>query len=229
MGFFTGTPERYEQIQNMTPGQQGAAGQGLSAGLKMLNDPQQQFDPAANEQLARRNFEQNTLPMLTSRFTNGGGANSSAFANALGGAGADLETNLAAMRSHMGMQQQQMNNQRMMSLLGLGMQPQFDTAHFQGDQGLFGGMAQGLTQGIGSYISSGAGNDKLFEIMQYLKGMGGGQGSQTGQTFQPQKASTIGSMLSHMMSGARTGSVGGPWGALLGGGMGAFTHMLGGQ
>jgi hypothetical protein len=197
----------------------------------MLNDPQQQFDPAANDQLARKNFNQNTVPELASRFAGSGWGGSSAFGNALSGAASDLETNLAAMRSHMGMQQQQMNNSRMMSLLGLGMQPQFDTAHYQGDQGLFGGMAQGLGQGLGMYGMSmfGGGNqqnnqnnqsDQLSRYRNYAQQL-------QNQQFKKSGSSGIAAMLSSMMKGAGTGAVGGPWGALLGGGIGAAQHMLG--
>ncbi len=65
----------------------------------------QGFEPFAQQ--ARQNFNTQTIPGLAERFTAmGGGQRSSAFQGALGNAGANLEGQLAGLKSQYGLQQQ---------------------------------------------------------------------------------------------------------------------------
>ena len=116
------------------------------------------------ENRARSQFATQTIPGLAERFTSmGGGQRSSAFQGALGQAGADLESQLAAQRAGFGLQQ-----------LGLGLQPQFES-YLQPSP--YQGLAQGLTQGFGAALPG------LAEVgaKYYLGGKGGGQPQQQQQ------------------------------------------------
>lgn len=115
----------------------------------------QNFNPQAQEDRARKLFTSETIPGLAERFTAlGGGQKSSAFQGALGQAGADLESQLAAQRQGFGLQ-----------ALNLGLQPQFES-HLQpsssqaGLKSLLGGLgaaAPGLIEAGGKYLLGGQG------------------------------------------------------------------------
>lgn len=104
---------------------------GALIGLFSGNDPEQElakFDPETQktimglfqsaaqgnpqgfqpiEDRARQQFQTNTIPSLAERFTamGGGAQRSSAFQGALGNAGSDLESQIAALRGQYGQQQ----------------------------------------------------------------------------------------------------------------------------
>jgi hypothetical protein len=61
-----------------------------------------------------------------------------------------LESNLAALRSQYGLQQQN----QLMNLLQMALRPQFENVYRPSSPGLFGGIAGGLGQGIGGGLSS---------------------------------------------------------------------------
>ena len=92
----------------------------LQMALSQLQNPQQGFAPIAQQ--ARSQFETQTLPSLVEQFTAGApsGERSSAFAGALGSAGAGLEENLASMGAQYGQRQQGLSQ----NLLGIGLRPQ---------------------------------------------------------------------------------------------------------
>lgn len=137
------------QLPLYTPQQQSMMSQLGSQALAGLQG--NQFDFAPIEAQARRGFSQQTIPGIAERFTGmGGGQRSSAFAGALGGAGADLDTNLAALKSQYGLQQQN----QLMNMLQLALRPQFENTYRPSTQGLFGGILGGASQGIGSSLSS---------------------------------------------------------------------------
>jgi len=136
--FLTGNKPRQEQFQRFTPEQQSALDQLLQQGMEGL-------DISGVEGLARKRFQEETVPTLAERFTSmgAGGQMSSAFQSALGRAGSDLEAQLAALRSQFGMQQ-----------VGLGLQPRFDTGYMPGSPGLLGTGASSLMN--------------LLPLLQYL-------------------------------------------------------------
>jgi hypothetical protein len=162
------------QLQRYTPQQQGAINQVLGQATQGLG--QQNFSFAPIAQQARENFQTQTIPGLAERFTalGGGAQRSSAFQGALGQAGAGLESNLAALQSQFGLQQQ--NN--LMNLLGIGLTPQFE--HYYQNQPSF---MQSLTPGIGQGIGA-AGT--LLPLLYYMsKQQGQGQQGQDQQGAQP--------------------------------------------
>lgn len=115
--FLFGKKERTKRIQRFSPEQQDIMNRLLSLGM-------QNFDPTAVENRARQQFQTQTAPSLAERFTSmgpagsQGGQRSSAFMPAMFGAGADLESQLAALRYGLGGQQ-----------LGFGLQPQFESIY----------------------------------------------------------------------------------------------------
>jgi len=119
--FAFGDPARERQFQKFTPEQQSILDQLLRQGA-------QESDFSGLEQMARKRFEEETVPSIAERFTAmGDGQRSSAFQSALGRAGTGLETQLAALRSQAGMQK-----------LGMGLQPRFDTGYSPATQGALG-------------------------------------------------------------------------------------------
>lgn len=121
-------------------------------------------------------FQQETIPMLAERFAGagaqGGALSSSGFGQALGTAGANLQTNLAQMKSQMGMNagNSLMNMYSGLSGQSLGAQP---FAYYQQDKGS-GGLpnfaataGQGLLNaGMAGYMNKGfgQGNQNQFPL-----------------------------------------------------------------
>lgn len=157
-----GSKNKIKQIPRFTPGQMGAQQQLLQQSLPMLlnllgQQQGQQFDFAPIAQQARSQFSQQTVPGLAERFTSMGGGrlSSPVFAQQLGQAGAGLEEGLASLQSQYGLQQQQMGQreramqlQALLSLLGVGLQPQFENYQRPGQPGLFGNLLGGIGQGF---------------------------------------------------------------------------------
>jgi len=154
---FPGKPGEYKAMPTMIPEQQGLLGQlmgGLGGPLQSgLGNLQSMLsgDASAYEAPAMRQFQQEILPMIAERFSGmGAGAqSSSAFQQALGGAGAGLAENLA-------MQRAQLQNQglgQLGSLLGygLGAQP-FQWQQMGGQQGIGEAMAPGFGIGLGEKL-----------------------------------------------------------------------------
>lgn len=143
---FGGTPGRQEQLPTRTPGQVNIMEQLGQMGLSGLQ--QGGFDFAPIESQAKERFMQQTIPTIAERFTGMGGRHSSAFRQALGQAGAGLDTNLAAMRGQHGLQQQG----QLMQMLGLGLQPQFESLYVPKSPGLGATAAGGIGQGLGMVL-----------------------------------------------------------------------------
>ena len=157
--FLFGNPGRMQQTPLYTPQQTSTMNQLMGTAMQGLGN--NQFDFAPIEAQARKGFSQQTIPSLAERFTSmgsGGGQRSSAFQGALGGAGADFESNLAALRSQYGLQQQG----NMMNMLGMSLRPQFENNYFPSSGGLFGGMGGGMGQ---------AGGSGLMELLPLLFGL----------------------------------------------------------
>jgi len=130
----------------------------------------------------QRNFQENTIPELSNRFSamgSGGGADSSAFRNQLGRAGVDLNTNLAALRG--GMQQQGVNQglqyaqQPFQNLMQLYQQAlgQPINNQYQGPSSGVGALAAPFAQGAASYWGGQGGQNQ-----------NAGQGANTGSNYQ---------------------------------------------
>lgn len=166
------------QVPRYTPQQQNVLNSLLQRGLSGIESSS--FEPI--EQRARQQFQTQTIPSLAERFTSaGGGQRSSAFQGALGQAGADLESQLAAYRSQFG-------NQQGLQLLGLGLQPQFENILQPENQGFLSSLLGSAGQGLGSLGT-------LYGANQ-LGLLGGGAGAATGAT------QAAGGGLSSLLGGA---------------------------
>lgn len=159
--FFGGTPGYSKEFNRFTPEQLGALNNilGLLSGGQtsqgFQNSPfaqafnqGQQYQPinfAPIEAQARKGFYQNTIPTLSERFASLGGsgtARSSGFAQALGQAGTNLESNLAAQKAKYDFAGQGLQNSanaqrfnQAMSALQLGLTPQFENTYFPAQPG----------------------------------------------------------------------------------------------
>lgn len=119
-------------INRFTPNQQSSLNALLSqssAALQNRLSGSTGFNFQPIEQQARQGFEQKTIPSIANRFTalGQGAQRSSGFGQALGSAGSDFESNLASLKSQIGLQQDQMNSSLLQNLLQIGLSPQFDT------------------------------------------------------------------------------------------------------
>lgn len=130
--FLGGTPAQEQRFERFTPEQTEV----LNAILQQALGGIQQREPVSFEpiaQKARTGFQQQTVPALAERFTSlgrtPGALSSPAFAGALGQAGVGLEESLAAQRAAFDVGQQRNQQQMLLSLLGLGLTPRFETAY----------------------------------------------------------------------------------------------------
>ena len=116
----------------------------LSSLLSQSPEALQQFQAPS-----LRAFEEQTLPTIAERFTGsfGTGSNkSSAFGQQLGQAGAALQENLAAQKAGLSME----SLGPLLSLLQLGLNPQFESVIRPGTSGLLGGLLERGSAGLGS-------------------------------------------------------------------------------
>lgn len=189
-----GKGDKITQQSTLDPGQQqflqqmlsqlgggGGVGQNFGQANDFLsrilsNDPNTM---AQFEAPYRQQFEQQTLPGIAERFAGGnamgGGLSSSGFGQALGGAGAQLQAQLAGLHGQLqqGASQQAMGQYNNMAGLGLGTRS-FENIFQPGSGGLMGGALSGLGSGLGMGLGMGMGG-----------GMGGmGMGGILGQLKQ---------------------------------------------
>jgi len=138
---WTGYNASAQQLPRFTPEQQNAL-------LSLQQQGMQNLNPDFLEQRAKKQFFQETIPTLAERFTSmgAGSQGSSDFRGALGAAGADLSSQLAALRAQVGSQQ-----------LGYGLQPQFENIYNPERQGILQSAASSLapaaTQLAGEFAS----------------------------------------------------------------------------
>ena len=156
--FGKGSEERTKPIYN--PGQEDILNQilgGLSGPMSsgmgnlgnILGGDQASFD--AFSAPARRDFNQQTLPGIAERFTGSfgeGSQNSSAFGQALGSAGKDLEEDLFSKR--MGMQSGALN--QLMQLMQSSMSPRQHQYTTDRQPGFLENVGVPIAQGIGGGI-----------------------------------------------------------------------------
>lgn len=163
--FFVGSPATTRQLQLYTPEQQNTLNALLNqaqTGLQPQNFGSN-FAPIAKQ--AEQRFQQQTVPTLAERFTSlGGGLSSPAFASQLGQAGAGMQTDLAALQSQFGLQQQG----NLMNLLSLGLMPQFEAAYVPRKPGVL-------------ELLAGQGAQAAQQVLPLLfGGLGGGAGVAAG-------------------------------------------------
>lgn len=158
------TPEQKQfmgLLSNALMGGKGGQAGGFNQAFGLL---QQYLNPESDlyqnfEAPYLQQFQDQTIPMLAERFAGAGGPSggglsgalsSSAFAQSLGSAGSQLQTNLAQMKS--GLQRESIADILGLSKNFMGMQP-FGYQKMQGNAGLIpqalGGFAQGFGGGYG--------------------------------------------------------------------------------
>lgn len=162
LDFLFGKEEKTEQLPRFTPQQEQAMGSLLGGAQQQLPQIFEYLqsilsqNPEAMKQFeapAMRQFEEQIIPTIAERFSGLDAQKSSAFGQQLGQAGAGLSENLAAQRA--GMSQQAIS--QLQSLLGGGLQPQFETMFRPQTQGLLGQLLGGLGGGLGQLGSYGIG------------------------------------------------------------------------
>ena len=137
---FGGGGDEVQQLQLYTPQQQdfmsmilGGATPGMESGLsylsQMLSGDEEAF--SAFEDPYKRQFQEQTIPGLAERFASLDAQGSSAFGQALGGAGAGLSENLASLREGLKMQ----SISQLQGLSGLGLKQQFENLYKQDSGG----------------------------------------------------------------------------------------------
>lgn len=147
-------PGQLGQVSNLTPDQQQlitrllqGLGAPLSSGLgnlqNILGGSSEAFQ--AFERPALRQFEEDIIPRISERFAGLGAGSSGGFQQTLARAGERLSENLAAQRS--GLQSQALS--QLMSLLGVGTQPQFQNIYQPQSPGFGASFGAGLGQTLG--------------------------------------------------------------------------------
>jgi hypothetical protein len=109
--------------------------QGMDTLSFLQSQGRQNADFGPIEERYKKQFEEETIPGLAERFTTLGGQRSSGFQRAALGAGADFNSQMAALRSQHGMRQ-----------LEMGLRPQFENIRHERQPGFF--------ENVGSSIMS---------------------------------------------------------------------------
>jgi len=144
----------------------GMGGMGFDQLRSMLSGEDKAF-----EQSAMSNFNQSIVPNLAEQFAGVGGRSSSAFNQALGGAGAGLAEQLALHKS--GLQQQGMG--QLFNMMQSGMQqPTFNWQQIPGTQGALAPLMSGLGSALGQVGGTALGAGMLGAITPGVSGFGGG-------------------------------------------------------
>lgn len=179
-GLFSGNKDKLRKIGVQTPEQEaylksilqeaqsGQVGQNYGQAndyiSKILGGDQQSFDQFAAPY--RTQFQEQTVPRLAERFAGlggglGGGAlSSSGFGQAIGGAGAQFNSNLAGLYAQLQQQaaQQAMGQYNTLGSLGLSTQA-FQPAYQPGNAGFGTTALSGIMEGFGNTVGKNAGNN----------------------------------------------------------------------
>lgn len=164
--FLLGTNAQVQQIPTMGRQGQNALQQLLSQATQGLRNPNEGFEPFANQ--ARQQFQEQTVPSLAQRFTSMGQnkLTSGAFANQLGQAGAGLESQLASAGAQYGRQ----NRNDLLQMLQLGLTPQFQNIQTPGQAGAIESSIKPLIELLiraGAAYGTGGGSEILNMLSQY--------------------------------------------------------------
>lgn len=193
MEMLFGSKGKTKQIPTMDAGQQqvmqmlqqalagggifGAGNAPYQAGMGYLQDLYSQSPQAFGrlQEPYMQQFQQQIVPGIAERFSQAGGRSSSAFNQAMGQAGAGLESGLASMFENL--RSQNLGNLMGMTempykqALGLLGQKPFGYTYEPGSEGFLSGMLGGLGGGIG--LGGGLGLGSM--LSNYLMGSGGGK------------------------------------------------------
>lgn len=184
--FLFGRGDRTKRLPTLDPSQQqglqqvlsqlgslgqGGYGQGIDYLSKLVSG-----DPGALSEFEapyRQEFEQKTLPGIAERFAGinpmGGGLSSSGFGQALGGAGAQLQSNLAGLHGALrqGAAGQLANQFNQLAGLGLGTRT-FENLFQPGSGGFLGNLFSGISGGLGQGAGQAGGYALLSKLLPFL-------------------------------------------------------------
>lgn len=179
--FIFGSPDKLKKVPTGTKQQQALHNNILSQAMGMsgqgggYNQANQYFNnllQPGNEAFQNfsapfmNQFEEQILPQIAERFAGGGALSSSGFGQALGGAGAGLQAQLAQLFAELQNQAagQQYNQYNQLANSGLNYQP-FAYQQKQGSQGILGPLATGIGTTLGGPLGGalGAGISSLFK------------------------------------------------------------------
>lgn len=194
-----GSPDKLKKIATGTKEQEGlhsnilAQAMGLSqpgGGANLANQYYNSLLQPGNEAFQNfaspfmSQFEEQILPGIAERFAGAGALSSSGFGQALGGAGAGLQSQLAQLFAQLQSQAagQQTNQFNQLSQQGLNYQP-FAYQKQAGSQGMIGPLLGGLGTALGGPLGGmiGSGIGSLFKQPQ---SSGSGIGGMAGQNAQ---------------------------------------------
>lgn len=108
------------------------------------------FEPIA--EAAQQRFQQQTLPSISERFAGMNAQRSSGYNQALANAQRDLQTQLAGQQAQFQLGQQS----NLGSLLGIGLQPQFENIYQEGGPTGLSNLLELLGHGAAGFFTSGA-------------------------------------------------------------------------
>ena len=203
--FFLGSPNRFENVPQYDPAQfQAILGQ-LQQGQQTINNPYEGFEPIQND--VTRHFRQEIIPELNNQFAASGSnnPNSPVRQTNLYGAGANLASRLAALRSDYGLR----NKEFGLKQIDVGLRKPFETTLLQGEPGALKEFAPPLLE---------AALKNSPEIFNAIKGFlgKGGQNQQRNTTTQGVDSS---SSAGNVVNAGTTAASIIPWlKSLLGGG-----------
>lgn len=194
MGFLTGNEDKISQVGTKTQGQNGLLNQilqmlsgqgGVGQNYGKANDYIGNLlsgDPQAYQNFAAphmRQFEEQTVPQLAERFAGlgggmGGGLSNSGFAQALGGAGAGLQSNLAGLYAQIQQQAAGHASNQFGNLANQGLGTQtLENIYQPGSTGALGGLLQGLGTGAGMGLGMLGGTGVGKGVSAFSKFFGG--------------------------------------------------------
>jgi len=157
---------------------------GAPAGMQQISN----LNPPIAQQ-ARERFEQQTVPSLAERFAGAGknAPSSGVFAQMLGGAGAGMNTDLAALQAQYDWAGQGRNQALNQWLFQMGSQPQFQNVPIPEQPGALSELAGGILPGIaslGTRLLAAYASGGTSEIPELLKAFAGiaGQQKKSGST-----------------------------------------------
>lgn len=178
-----GSPDKLKKVATGTPEQQALHGNvisqamGLSqGGYKNAQDYYGNFFQPGNQAYENfaapfmNQFEEQILPMIAERFAGGGALSSSGFGQALGGAGAGLQANLAQLFAQLQAQAagSLTNQYNQLSQTGLNYQP-FAYQKQQGSGGLVAPLLTGVAGAMGGPLGAMAGQGISSGISSLFK------------------------------------------------------------
>ena len=150
---FGGTPQRQEQVSRFTPQQQEVLNKILQqAGGQLQQQPrgaQDILQPVFAQ--ARKQFQEQTIPQLLEQFQAGGQLGSGRLQSSLAKGATDLESQIASIGAQAELGQAGQQQQLLSQLLGMGLQPQFDTIERPREPGIFERGTAGITEGLSGF------------------------------------------------------------------------------